>query len=194
MWKISEIETADNFSRFQILENNQTISFQGWTEQISNDEDFIKFYINHLASIPFDAFFWEVKPTNKLFWESAFEFVITNSVSLANIKANKKSFSDKFISGEPVVVFPNLGKDALLIVPCPFAQDQAYGHMADFIRHAPLQQKLAFWTKVGLEYQSKITEDFIWLSTAGLGVPWLHVRLDSKPKYYRYQPYKKAIV
>jgi len=29
-----------------------------------------------------------------------------------------------------------------------------------------------------------------WLSTSGLGVGWLHVRLDSRPKYYTYEPYK----
>ncbi len=28
-----------------------------------------------------------------------------------------------------------------------------------------------------------------WLSTAGHGVAWLHVRLDTRPKYYRYTPY-----
>ena len=30
----------------------------------------------------------------------------------------------------------------------------------------------------------------IWLSTAGMGVPWLHVRLDSRPKYYAFGPYR----
>ena len=29
----------------------------------------------------------------------------------------------------------------------------------------------------------------VWLSTAGLGVGWLHVRLDDRPKYYRHAPY-----
>jgi hypothetical protein len=29
-----------------------------------------------------------------------------------------------------------------------------------------------------------------WLSTAGAGVSWLHVRLDDRPKYYGYAPYR----
>jgi hypothetical protein len=29
----------------------------------------------------------------------------------------------------------------------------------------------------------------MWLSTSGLGVAWLHIRLDSTPKYYQHQPY-----
>ena len=36
-----------------------------------------------------------------------------------------------------------------------------------------------------------LTEDSVWLSTSGLGVYWLHVRLDSRPKYYTYEPYKR---
>ena len=32
----------------------------------------------------------------------------------------------------------------------------------------------------------------LWVSTSGLGVYWLHVRLDSYPKYYQHAPYKNA--
>ena len=30
-----------------------------------------------------------------------------------------------------------------------------------------------------------------WVSTAGGGVAWLHVRLDSAPKYYTHRPYTR---
>jgi hypothetical protein len=30
----------------------------------------------------------------------------------------------------------------------------------------------------------------VWVSTAGMGVSWLHVRLDNRPKYYGYKPYR----
>lgn len=32
----------------------------------------------------------------------------------------------------------------------------------------------------------------VWLSTAGAGVPWLHVRLDDHPKYYGYALYRSG--
>ncbi|HJK90133.1 MAG TPA: hypothetical protein RMH85_01225 [Polyangiaceae bacterium LLY-WYZ-15_(1-7)] len=32
----------------------------------------------------------------------------------------------------------------------------------------------------------------LWVSTSGGGVPWLHLRLDSSPKYYRHRPYRRA--
>ncbi len=31
----------------------------------------------------------------------------------------------------------------------------------------------------------------VWLSTAGAGVSWLHVRLDTRPKYYHHGPYRQ---
>lgn len=32
----------------------------------------------------------------------------------------------------------------------------------------------------------------LWCSTSGLGVYWLHIRLDQYPKYYTYRPYKQV--
>ena len=32
--------------------------------------------------------------------------------------------------------------------------------------------------------------DRLWISTAGLGVTWVHVRIDSRPKYYTHAPYR----
>jgi hypothetical protein len=38
----------------------------------------------------------------------------------------------------------------------------------------------------------QLGEQPLWLSTAGTGIFWLHVRLDSRPKYYTYQPYRES--
>lgn len=29
----------------------------------------------------------------------------------------------------------------------------------------------------------------VWLSTSGLGVYWLHFRIDARPKYYQYSEF-----
>ena len=31
----------------------------------------------------------------------------------------------------------------------------------------------------------------VWLSTSGLGVVWVHVQLDSSPKYYQYASFRE---
>ena len=45
---------------------------------------------------------------------------------------------------------------------------------------------------VGGAVQRRLGTKPVWLSTAGAGVSWLHVRLDDRPKYYGYAPYRQA--
>jgi len=40
--------------------------------------------------------------------------------------------------------------------------------------------------------RQRLGERRLWISTAGGGVAWLHVRLDSSPKYYGFRPYAVA--
>ena len=47
-----------------------------------------------------------------------------------------------------MVVFPNLGNDAL-IVPCPLVTNDAYAHIAAFVRKAPETQIHSLWQIVG---------------------------------------------
>ncbi len=95
-----------------------------------------------------------------------------------------------YVGGQAVVSFANLGGDAQLVVPGPLTDKSYYNHLANFIRNCPNNQIVKFWQKVGEIYQQEIGPQMKWLSTAGLGVYWLHVRIDSRPKYYRYKDYK----
>ena len=71
-----------------------------------------------------------------------------------------------------------------MVVPCPLADPSAYGHLAAFIRHAPEEQRDALWRRIGEAMAQRVGMKPVWLSTAGAGVSWLHVRLDDRPKYY----------
>ena len=108
---------------------------------------------------------------------------------------------------QSIVTFPNLGGDAHLVVPCPPENSQStsnqpynyqnvYGHLASFMKYNQnLDQIHNFWVQVAKTFDEQIQkrgEDSpLWLSTCGTGVYWLHVRLDSRPKYYSYQEYKR---
>ena len=61
---------------------------------------------------------------------------------------------------------------------------------AAFVRHAPERQKHALWERVGEAVERRLGPKPVWVSTAGAGVSWLHVRLDDRPKYYGYAPYR----
>ncbi|HEY6725417.1 MAG TPA: hypothetical protein VI197_15385, partial [Polyangiaceae bacterium] len=77
------------------------------------------------------------------------------------------------------------------IVPCPRAEPGAYAHLAAFLRGAPPDQREALLREVGLRTRQLIGAAPLWLSTSGLGVAWVHVRIDSRPKYYQYTPYRR---
>ncbi len=89
-----------------------------------------------------------------------------------------------------VLAFPNLGNDAFLVVPCPGTPLSAYAHLGAFVRSAPEEQRDRLWQRVGESLDTHLGTAPIWLNTAGAGVAWLHVRLDSRPKYYCYAPYR----
>jgi hypothetical protein len=115
--------------------------------------------------------------------------VLLDSPGLAR-RPDRQAFAEHFAGAEAgVAVFPNLGGDAIMVVPCPVAEPSAYGHLAAFVRLAPEAQRHALWQAVGKAMARRVGPSLVWLSTAGAGVSWLHVRLDDRPKYYGYEPY-----
>ena len=78
-----------------------------------------------------------------------------------------------------------------MVVPCPIAEEEAYTHLGCFVRGAPQSQQRALWHEVGLAMEHRAGDAPVWLSTAGGGVAWLHVRLDDHPKYYAHAPYRR---
>ena len=116
---------------------------------------------------------------------------MSNSPGL-NRRPDTKTFQPHLesASSDNVAEFANLGRDAWLIVPCQLEEPEKYVHLAVFIREAPTLQHHALLQHMGSAMQQRLGNKPIWLSTAGGGVAWLHVRLDSFPKYYRYAPYK----
>jgi hypothetical protein len=60
------------------------------------------------------------------------------------------------------------------------------------LRYASQAQIAAFFSALASQGLSLCREGPAWISTAGDGVAWLHGRVDRRPKYYRYAPYRAA--
>ena len=157
------------------------------------DDGFRSLFNDALADSPFAAFRWETPPVTQATLARPFEFVLLDSPGLAR-RPDSEAFAEYFGgAGEAeVVVFPNLGGDAIMVVPCPVAAPSAYGHLGAFVRGVPDRQRHALWQSIGQAMERRIGARPVWLSTAGAGVSWLHVRLDDRPKYYGFGPYKQA--
>jgi hypothetical protein len=157
-----------------------------------HDAAFRSFFIKLLADAPFSAFRWETPPITTVSARRPFEFVVLDSPWLDQ-EPDPTAFADQLGAGpsaDGVVSFPNLGGDAILVVPHPGDGAARYGHLAAFLREAPEPQKDALWALVGQVAERELGRAPVWLSTAGAGVPWLHVRLDRRPKYYAHGPYR----
>lgn len=155
------------------------------------DASFRAMFIALLADAPYSAFRWETPPITTSTADRVFEFVLLDTPELARTP-DAGAFAEHFkpAAARGVVEFSNLGKDAILVAPCPIVSSAAYGHLAAFVRQAPESQRHALWELVGAAMGRRLSSRPVWLSTAGGGVSWLHVRLDDWPKYYGYEPYR----
>lgn len=263
--------TGSKFHRYVVrtTPGGQPVTVAQWTEQLQSNRRAVELFNAVLANAPYEAFYWETKPVRGIMSASLqeMEFVIVDAPALVHSARNtpdEQAFAEHFrmnnnnnhnLNQDGVVVFPNLGRDALLIVPTNQYDDtpsnessdattitaetavkskvssasstssstkttnatiRAYSDLAMFARHGPINQIIAIWQRVAVEYQNQwqsstkinkknknqtlkqkgTLEDeqqapaVVWLSTCGTGVAWLHIRLDSRPKYYTYTPYK----
>ena len=189
--KISTLQ-AKQIQQIHLYQNNKALSYAQVLDLWQNNAEFCSFFNQTLAQIPFTAFRWETPPLTSNSLDQIFACVLVNSPTLAR-PANPKAFTNQLAlapANERVLAFANLGGDAWLVVPTAQGPETAYPHLAAFVRQAPANQQVALWQKVGQLMKSQLGQQVIWLSTAGGGVPWLHVRLDSYPKYYAYAPYR----
>ena len=190
MWN-SNIEKINEgrILKYQVYENQNLLTYAEVLKRWQQNADFRTYFNALLKDAPFAGFFWETPPITKSTINRNFEFVLVNSSVITQVAPAPYAFRDYFTK-DPVVQFENLGKDALLVVPCPEVDDEVYTHIGNFVREAPATQQQALWEKVGYAIENRLSNQPMWVSTAGMGVYWLHIRLDSRPKYYRYKPFK----
>ncbi len=195
MWD-ARVETIEGgrVRRVRVLCDGKPLSYAETLWCWQSDDAFRAFFIRTLADAPYQAYLWETPPVSTEGPNRPFEFVLVDEPRLAGSAPDPRAFASHFdatSSGESVAVFANLGGDALLVAPTPQASDKSYSHLAAFARSAPEKQQHAFWRTVGSTLADRLGRHPLWLSTNGLGVAWLHARLDSRPKYYTFEPYLK---
>jgi hypothetical protein len=138
---------------------------------------------DQLRAVAYDAWFWECIRVS----EGPFECVVIDAPNLARVAADPSAFAEYLTA--PINTFENLGGDATLIAP---AATGSYPHFAAFLRAAPVNQADELFRALGDAIAGWRGARPPWVSTAGMGVPWLHIRLDSRPKYFRHAPYRSV--
>ncbi len=148
-------------------------------------------FINILKHVPFESYYLE--SPNIPSPDSPLEFVLVESKTLHNKDANWKMYKEymkKQPGGFSAVSFDNLSGETRLTIPLNKKGD--YGHLADFMRNAPQKEITEILFEAGQQIHEYWAEKgSVYFSTHGDGVPWIHFRVETEPKYYSYSPYKK---
>jgi len=188
----TSVQSIANGIRVFMLQDGESLPVIDMLKLLANNARFADWYSAVLASSRFEAFFWELPALSLNSIHHDAEFVLLDAPALAARAQDQRAFAEKFAASEgDVSVFTSLGGDAQLIAPCPANDIACYSHLAVFIRQAPVLQKQRFWHATAAAALELISDKPRWLSTSGLGVSWLHARLDQRPKYFQHQPYKE---
>ena len=172
-------------------EGNQ-LTFREVIQLWCEEADFRSFFVSVLKASAFETYRWETPSVTLQSQDKPFESVLINHPGLAAIpdRFTFKSYFTPLDKNAGIVAFDNLGRDAVLITASPKDENDVFNHLARFTRSASAAQNDALWRMVGEEMKKRVGASRVWLNTAGDGVSWVHIRLDDRPKYYRYVPYR----
>jgi len=190
MYTTQLIKEQPNTFKLHLLENDIPLSYQRTLELWAGNEEFQLFWVNQMKAIPFPGYLWETPPISNKLISQPFECVFIERTVFNRLKPNTTAYKGYFTTDKPVVDFPNRGNNATLIVPCPLADAHCYTHLGRFTAEAPTDQQQALWQQVGAIGLEQLSDRKLWISTHGLGIYWLHIRLDTTPKYYDYDMYR----
>ena len=163
-----------------------------WTDNFRGetwDEVLKKWEKGYIPSIPFSVskpFTWKtscIDKEQKNFYLEEFK----EDKRLKNLKQDLETFKDAFDlfnKDKHCVAKPNLGKDSIMVVPTADKNKQ-YPSLFLFMETASEEKQKALWKLVAKETKKMLKKfDRVWINSNCLGVHYLHVRIDTKPKYY----------
>ncbi|MGE0549337.1 MAG: hypothetical protein AB7R00_19860 [Kofleriaceae bacterium] len=185
-WRVEPSESGT----FAITTSTGAVSRATFVAALADDRAVRLALTNTLRASPYAAFAWEMPALSAATSDRDAVFAIIDSPELARVHADPSPFAAQLAQCDRIATFANLGGDATLIVPSPRAAPDA-AHLAAFIRSASVDIIDDLWSAVGRAVMRRraAKPDPVWISTAGLGVHWLHVRLDDRPKYYRHRAF-----
>lgn len=163
---------------------------------LANHRVYLDSFLARLRACSFEGFLVEIPGVSKsTLATKQFEFSLINYPVLGtDTKPDTSSFRNQLYGKRGVVVFPNKTASSLLVVPANTQRN--FSTIKAFTVNAPLREQEDFWSTVWSTLQSVLTKaeprKCFWVSTHGLGVAWLHVRIDTEPKYYTHEVYKQT--
>jgi hypothetical protein len=192
----TQVAGLSNTTLFHVQGAHGSLSFAAFVHALQHDDksppSLLSSWLDFLRreAETRGAFFFECAPVNEATFATArFQFALVTSQALAQVSEDRASFREHFPASRDdatVVAFENLSRDAQLVVPVPL-DGANFAHLATFSLTAPRAEQATLWRRVAAELKARVAANGVapvWLSTSGLGVYFLHVRICDSPKYY----------
>ena len=186
------VQRVQNGCIYTLWKNKEaTCSFQDFLLSMSKGTGpVMDVFLQALRECPFRAFFLETPGVcGASASDTPFQMVLLDAPELVGVVPDKTVFREHFRNSNEIARFLNLGGDAMLFVP-----STVYPDMASFSRDAPVALQRALWSRVATFVRKECFRvdplKPFWISTSGLGVHWLHVRVDTVPKYIRWKRWR----
>jgi len=180
-----EFIVVENLSKNVIEIYNNDITWEEFLTEKSDTYtiDLLKAfeYVSALDSSEYVQYYIRSNPIT-LDGSKTVYFEIAPATGIDNT-VNHKSFS-KYINqcenNNDATSFWNPSKDARLIIPC-----SPHAHIARFNQDASLQTQINLWNTIKDELLDSLQfYNYVYLTTHGHGVSWLHFRIEHIPKYW----------
>lgn len=128
-------------------------------------------------------FLWRTSVINKDI-DLPFRVEYTEDDRLLSKKKPSSLLSKKNEDKKYAIASINLPGDTVLVIPKP-RSGKNFSNIYHFMNNASRVQQRELWILVAKEVKKMLKKfDNIWISSQGLGVNYLHVRICSYPKYY----------
>lgn len=193
---VRAVPRRDGLREYGVQFGDFPVPWSGLARALTQDPEASRALTRVIVDAPFAACFWETTPVRPRAAATPVRFVVLDAPTLVRMPEDPRPFADHLRAGAgrpEARAFDSLGRDARLVAPT-HGGGYPHAHLAAFLRAAPPEHAAAWWSALGREVEVWLTTraEPLWVSTSGLGVAWLHGRLDTRPKYYQHAPYRSA--
>lgn len=180
---------ARNGTIVAVSASGTMVTRQGFFQSLSTEPALRRQLSATLTELDAEQIYWETPALATDTAHEPFEFAaIPTGLSR---RPDSSAFREQLAETDMVATFANLGRDSLLVAPTDLGGPTQANYLLSFLRTAADDQIDRLWEAVGLAALDRFGDRPVWVSTSGGGVPWLHVRVDSRPKYYTHDPYRR---
>lgn len=192
-----EVLELTNIIKIILYKNKKPLR---WIEVINlwkSNSAFNHFFTNIINECIFTDYFFECPGiTLHKLYSQIFEFrLINHSKSFPSTDLTAFEDQKKKNKSKSILVFGNLSQTSILIIPNKKQKSdfKIYNSIGNFLKGGTNKQINLLFSQIGVTLEKLLQDNHgkkVWLSTHGLGVHWLHFRLDFSPKYYQTDCYK----